>query len=268
MNDIINYISKELGGASPALTAAYLVVGVLIMIMSVVCLVLEIRVWLCYRKANKRGISTNMTGIESARYVLDQAGLTQVKVRKAGFIREAIFGNYYNVVTKTIYLRSWLGKIDNKTSVTSTALGVQKAAIARLCEEGDEQAKMRGKLSLLGIFGPLLFIPIILIGMIIDYLVMKDITIISYASMAFSGLLLVAGFIVTWLNIPVEKRANALALRMMRDYGLANEDELEMMAEVYDAYILSYIAQFILEVLRVVQWILEIIIRMQNKNSD
>jgi Zn-dependent membrane protease YugP len=243
-------------------------VGVLIVIMSVVCLVLEIRVWLCYRKANKRGISTNMTGIESARYVLDQAGLTQVKVRKAGFIREAIFGNYYNVVTKTIYLRSWLGKIDNKTSVTSTALGVQKAAIARLCEEGDEQAKMRGKLSLLGIFGPLLFIPIILIGMIIDYLVMKDITIISYASMAFSGLLLVAGFIVTWLNIPVEKRANALALRMMRDYGLANEDELEMMAEVYDAYILSYIAQFILEVLRVVQWILEIIIRMQNKNSD
>ena len=55
---------------------------------------------------------------------------------------------------------------------------------------------------------------------------------------------------------------------MMPDYGLANEDELEMMAEVYDAYILSYIAQIILEVLRVVQWILEIIIRMQNKNSD
>ena len=241
MNDIINYISRELGGAPPALTAAYLVVGVLIVIMSVVCLVLEIRVWLCYRKANKRGISTNMTGIESARYVLDQAGLTQVKVRKAGFIREAI-------------------------NMEFTAKQIADMIGGRV--EGDEQAKMRGKLSLLGIFGPLLFIPIILIGMIIDYLVMKDITIISYASMAFSGLLLVAGFIVTWLNIPVEKRANALALRMMRDYGLANEDELEMMAEVYDAYILSYIAQFILEVLRVVQWILEIIIRMQNKNSD
>ena len=108
----------------------------------------------------------------------------------------------------------------------------------------------------------------ILIGMVIDYLIMKDITLISYASMALSFLLLVAGFVVTWLNIPVEKRANQLALRMMRDYGLANEDELEMMAEVYDAYILSYIAQFILEVLRVVQWILEIVIKMQNKNSD
>ena len=268
MNDIVNYVSRELGGAPTGLTVAYLIVGLLIVIMSVVCLVLEIRVWMCYSKANKRGISTNMTGIESARYVLDQAGLTQVKVRKAGFLREMIFGNYYNIATRTIYLRSWLGKIDEKRSVTSTALGVQKAAVARLCEEGDAEARTRGKLSLLGIFGPLLFIPVILIGMIIDLLVMKDITIISYVSMALSGILLVAGFIVTWLNIPVEKRANKLALKMMRDYGLANEDELEMMAEVYDAYILSYIAQFILEVLRVVQWILEIIIRMQNKNSD
>ena len=268
MNDIINTVSRELGGASPALTAAYLVVGLLIAIMSVVCLVLEIRVWLCYRKANKRGISTHMTGLESARYVLDQSGLGHVKVRKAGFLREALFGNYYNVATKTIYLRSWLGKIDNKTSVTSTALGVQKAAIARLCEEGDEQAKLRGRLSLLGIFGPLLFIPIILVGVIIDFLVMKDITIVSYVCMGVSFLLLVAGFIVTWLNIPVEKRANALALRMMRDYGLATEDELDMMAEVYDAYILSYIAQFILEVLRVIQWILEIVIKAQNSKSE
>ena len=268
MNDILNYMSRELGGASRGLTLAYLIVGLLIVIMSIVCLVLEIRVWLCYSKANKRGISTNMTGLESARYVLDQAGLPQVKVRKAGFLREALFGNYYNVATKTIYLRSWLGRIDDKTSVTSTALGVQKAAIARLCEEGDEQAKLRGRLSLLGIFGPLLFIPVILIGMVIDLLIMKDVTVVSYVSMGVGFLLLVAGFLVTWLNIPVEKRANQLALQMMRDYGLANESELEMMAEVYDAYILSYIAQFILEVLRVVQWVLEIIIKIQTSKDD
>lgn len=268
MNDIVSYVSRELGGAPTGLTVAYLIVGLLIVIMSVVCLVLEIRVWMCYSKANKRGISTNMTGIESARYVLDRAGLTQVKVREAGFLREMIFGNYYNVATRTIYLRSWLGKIDNRRTVTSTALGVQKAAIARLCEEGDVEARTRGKLSLLGIFGPLLFIPVILIGMIIDVLVMNDITIISYVCMAFSGILLAAGFIATWLNIPVEKRANKLALEMMREYGLATEDELQMMAEVYDAYILSYIAQFILEVLRVVQWVLEIIIKMQTSKND
>ena len=40
-----------------------------------------------------------------------------------------------------------------------------------------------------------------------------------------------------------------------------------MMKEVFDAYILSYIAQFILELLRVVQWILEIVIKVQADNS-
>ena len=178
------------------------------------------------------------------------------------------FGNYYNIATKTIYLRSVLGKIDKKQTVTSMALGVQKAAVAKLCEQGDKQARTRNKLYLLGVFGPILFIPVVLIGALVDVLVMNDVTAISYISMGVGGLLLIAGFIVTMLNIPVEKRANRIALQMMRDSGLANEGELEMIEGVYDAYILSYIAQFILEVLRVIQWILEIAIKMQNKNGS
>lgn len=267
MNEFIQRMSQELG-ASTGLTIAYLFVSALIVIMGIVCLVLEIRVWFCYSRANRRGISTHMSGVDAARYVLDQAGLTHVKVKRAGFIRESLFGNYYNVATRTIYLRSWLGRIDDKRTVTATALGVQKAAIAKLCEDGDSQAITRGRLSLLGIFGPILFLPVVLIGAAIDFFLMKSTTVVSYISMGTGFLFLVAGFLVTMLNIPVEKRANRLALKMMRDYGLATGEELKMMKEVYDAYILSYIAQFILEVLRVVQWVLEIIINMQqNKDS-
>jgi len=177
-----------------------------------------------------------------------------------------LFGNYYNIATKTIYLRSVFGKIDNKQTVTSMALGVQKAAVARLCEEGDKQARVRNRLSLIGVFGPLLFIPVILIGMIVDLLVMNSVTMISYVSFAVGILLAVAGFIVTMLNIPVEKRANRLALQMMEEYGMADGEELETMRGVYDAYILSYIAQFILEILRVIQLVLEIVIKA--KKSD
>ena len=122
---------------------------------------------------------------------------------------------------------------------------------------------MRGSLSLLGVFGPVLFTPVVLIGALIDFALLNSVTAISYVSMALGFCLLVAGFIVTMLNIPVEKRANALALRMMRDYGLASGEELQMMKDVFDAYIMSYIAQFILEVLRVVQWVLEIAMRMK-----
>ncbi len=266
MNDIVNMIMSELG-ASRGLAIAYIAVGVMIVIMSVVCLVLEIRVWLKYSKANRMGISSKMTGIEAARYVLDAAGLNHITVRKAGFIREAVFGNYYNIYTKTIYLRSWLGKIDEKRSVTSVALGVQKAALAKLCEEGDKTTVARNRLSLLGIFGPVLFIPVLLLGLVIDYLVLKNVGIMTYVCMALSGILLISGFIVTFLNIPVEKKANQIALDMIEKYGLANGEEMEAMREVYDAYILSYIAEFILEVLRVVQWVIEIAIKLQQKKD-
>ena len=265
---MLQAVMEQFNTSSAGLAAAYLVVCGLIAVMSVVCLVLSVRVWLKYSRANKKGISSQMTGIDAARFVLDHYGLNHVTVRKAGFLREMFFGNYYNIWTKTIYLRSWLGKIDSKKSVTSVALGVQKAAVAKLCEDGDKQARTRNSLSLIGIFGPILFLPVVLIGAVIDVMVMKDITVISYVSMAVGGLLLIAGFIVTMLNIPVEKRANKLALQMIEESGLANGEELEMIKEVYDAYILQYIAEFILEVLRVVQWCLEIAMKLNENNKS
>ena len=262
MKEFIQNVMAQLG-ASEGMTIAYLIVSGLILGMGVVCLVLEFRVWRRYSKANKMGISSRMTGMEAARFVLDREGLQHVKIRPAGFLRELFFGNYYNIATKTIYLRSVFGRIDQKQSVTSLALGVQKAAVAKLCERGDRQARVRNRLYLVGVFGPIFFIPIVLIGGLADLWLMKDFTIISMISLGIGGLFLLAGFIVTMLNIPVEKRANRLALQMMEENGLATGEELEVIKRVYDAYILSYIARFILEVLRVVQWVLEIVIRVQ-----
>ena len=267
MKELVQQIMDQFGTSSTGLATAYLIVCGLIAVMAVVCLVLSFRVWRKYSRANKIGISSSMTGMEAARFVLDHSNLEHINVRKAGFLREMFFGNYYNILTKTIYLRSVLGKIDKKKSVTSVALGVQKAAVARLCEEGDKQARTRNSLSLLGVFGPILFLPIVLIGILVDALVLNDITAVSYISLAVGVLLMIAGFIVTMLNIPVEKRANRMALQMMEESGLATGTELDMMKEVYDAYILSYIAQFILEVLRVVQWILEIAMKMNSNSS-
>ena len=267
MSNLIDFFSEQLEEASPALSTAYAIVCILIVIMAVVCLVLEINVWRKYSKANKTGIRSQMSGLDACRYVLDQSGHKDIKVIKAGFLREAVFGNYYNIATKTIYLRSVLGKIDSKKTVTSTAMGVQKAAVARLCEEGDVQARTRNKLSLLGIFGPILFLPVVLIGFLLDVYLLNSTGILSLVSIALGGILLLAGFLVTMLNIPVEKRANSLALKMIEEYGLADSNEMSMMKEVFDAYILSYIANFILEVLRVIQWILEIVARTKNSSK-
>ncbi|MBR0416681.1 MAG: zinc metallopeptidase [Firmicutes bacterium] len=261
-NEVTEYIDLESG-----LGIAYLIVCVLVLVMAIVASVMKLVAWIRYRRANKMPISVQMSGLEAARYVLDKEGLDYVNVRKAGFLREAVFGNYYNIATKTIYLRSVFGKIDDKQSVTSVALGVQKAAIAKLCESGDRQAVTRNKLHLIGLFGPFLFIPLVILGMILDFMVFNTNGIISTVCLGASGLFVVIGFIVTFLNIPVEKRANEVALQMMEDHGLATGEELETMRDVYKAYITSYICDFILELLRMIQWILEILMKAKGSKS-
>ena len=54
---------------------------------------------------------------------------------------------------------------------------------------------------------------------------------------------------------------------MAKDYGLANEEELEIMRKVFSAYIMQYICQFILEVLRVIEWVLRVVIQFNSKKD-
>lgn len=262
MNELTNLVTESLG-TNGALAAAYVLVSILVVIMAIVAGVMKIIVMVRYAKANKMHISSNLTGVEAARYILDKAGYSEVTVKKAGFWRELVFGNYYNVLTKTIYLRSLLFQIDDRRSVTATAIAVQKAAIAKLCEDGDRQTLTRNRLSLIGIFGPFLFIPLLLLGLVLDFFILQTPGVFSIVFLVFGGFLLVAGFIVTLLNIPVEKKANALALEMMEEYGLANAEELPVMKKVFDTYIISYVCDFILEVLRIIQFILEIVIEIK-----
>ena len=265
MNGLMDLMRESLGASGP-LAVAYVVVSILVVIMAIAAGVMKIMIMIRYANANKMHISSNLTGVEAARYILDKAGYPQITVKKAGFWRELIFGNYYNVLTKTIYLRSVLFQIDDRRSVTATAMAVQKAAIAKLCEDGDRQTLTRNRLSLIGIFGPFLFIPLLLLGFVLDFFVLQTSGgVCSLLFLAVGGFLLIAGFIVTLLNIPVEKRANALALEMMEEYELANAEELPVMKKVFDTYIISYVCDFILEVLRIIQFILEIAIEVKKE---
>lgn len=55
---------------------------------------------------------------------------------------------------------------------------------------------------------------------------------------------------------------------MIREYSLANESEMAVMKKVFDTYIISYICDFILEVLRVIQWVLEILIKVRGGSKN
>ena len=262
MNEIwqkmIEFFTEK--GVSTGLAIAYIIVSALLVVMAIVALIMWIIVCVKYFAANKTRTTSGKTGLELAREMLDKAGLKHIQVKKAGLLRAIFIGNCYSITKKTVFLR---GAIANKNSITSVGMALQKVGIAQLCESGDKKAIARNSLQIVSIFGPMLFIPIVLIGAVIDFCLFRVFGTFSMISIGIGLFIMVAGFLVTLLNIPVEKKANKMALATIKSTGVLNEEEQKLVKKVFDAYIIAYIMDFIVAVLRVVQLVLEIVMKSQ-----
>lgn len=252
-------------GVTRGLAIAYIIISMLLAIMAVVAFIMWIIVTIKYFAGNRKETSNGKNGLQVAREMLDKAGLKHIQVKKANIFRALFFGNCYSITKKTIFLR---GMIANKKSLTSVGLALQKVGIAQLCESGNKTAITRNRMQIVNLFGPILFLPIVLLGAVIDFLLFKVFSIFSIVSIAISVVILIAGFIVTLLNIPVEKKANKIALETMQKTGILTEEEQKIVKNVLDAYIVAYVMDFIVAVLRIVQLVLEIVIKNQIKKNN
>ena len=260
---IIDYFSNK--GIDTGLAIAYIIVSALVVIMAIVALIMWIMVAVRYSKTNKKHISSGRTSFEVAREMLDKCGLKHVQVKKAGFFRAWFYGNSYSMIKKTVFLRK---NIADKATVTAVGLALQKVGIAKMCETDGKMAKMRNIFQIIGLFGPFMFIPFILIGVFLDILLFDTFGAFSIVGIAIGLIFLAGGFIVTLLNIPVEKKANDMALEMIDESGLMTEEERAMIKKVFDTYIIAYIMDFIVTVLRIIQIILEILMKTQSSSSS
>lgn len=266
----MDYIEQLIGyftdlGVSRGVAIAYLIVTALIAVMLVVALVMRIIVVIKYYKGNHMKTKSGKTSFEVAREALDKAGLSHIQVKKANIFRAFFFGNCYSITKKTIFLRR---SIANKDSITAVGLALQKVGVAKMCEAGDFKARTRSIMSILNIFAPILFIPVVAIGVIVDILLLGTLGIASVIALVIGIFLILSGFIVTLLNIPVEKKANDMALKVIDETKVLDEEEREVVVKVFEAYMIAYICEFILSVLRIIQYVLEIVMKVQINNKN
>lgn len=260
--NLIKYFTDQ--GVSRGIAIAYLIVSALLVVMAIVALFMWIYVAIKYYGANRKKTSSGKTSFEVAREMLDKCGLKHIQVKKANIFRAFVFGNCYSITKKTVFLRR---SIANKDSITAVGMALQKVGIAKLCESGDKKAIARNRLQIVGLFGPILFIPIVLIGAVVDFFLFGVFGIGAYISIGISLAILLASFVVTLLNIPVEKKANNMAMSMIKESQVLNAEEQALVKKVFDAYIVAYICDFIVSVLRIIQIVLEIVMGTQKSNS-
>lgn len=244
-----------------ALEIALLVVGVLIAIVGMVSGITSIWLTVKYFRFNRRENSLGLTGIEIARKILDDNGLVHIKVKRAGSL---LFGNSYSHYFKKVRLR---GLIRHETSLTSMGIGAQKAALAILDKEGDEDMRKRIRLVPLITFGPFAFIPLILIGGVLDYFVFNGNGICTLVLGAIGLLFYVYSVVLSVLTLKTEKKAQNRAYDILkRDYHITAE-ELSALKELFHLYNIQYINDIILSSLELLYTILEIAIAVKG-NAD
>ena len=245
-----------------ALEIALMIVGILIVIVGAVSGVVQLWLMIKYYKYNRRENSAGLTGMEMARSILDAHGLQKIKVKRTGSL---LFGNSYSHYFKKVRLR---GLIRHETSLTSIGMGAQKAALAILDKEGDRDMKKRIRLVPIITFGPFMFIPLILVGVALDYFVFTGTSGICTMVLGALGLLFYAySIVLSVLTLKTEKKAQERAYEILHsDYGITG-DELKALKELFHLYNIQYVNDIILSSLELLYTALEIAIAIKGDSK-
>ena len=242
------------------LEIALCIVGALIFVMGLAATVTSIWLVVKYYRYNRRENSLGLTGIEIARKILDDNGLEHIKVKRTGSL---LFGNSYSHYFKKVRLR---GFIRHETSLTSIGIGAQKAALAILDKEGDPDMKRRIRLVPLITFGPFAFIPLILVGVALDFFVFNGATGVCTLVLGALGLLFyVYSVVLSVMTLKTERKAQDRAYDILQnDYSITPE-ELDALKEVFRLYNIQYVNDIILSSLELIYNILRIAIAVKSK---
>lgn len=239
---------------------ALCIVGALIFVMGLAATVTSIWLVVKYYRYNRRENSLGLTGIEIARRILDDNGLEHIKVKRTGSL---LFGNSYSHYFKKVRLR---GFIRHETSLTSIGIGAQKAALAILDKEGDPDMKRRIRLVPLITFGPFAFIPLILVGVALDFFVFNGATGVCTLVLGALGLLFyVYSVVLSVMTLKTERKAQDRAYDILQnDYNITPE-ELDALKELFRLYNIQYVNDIILSSLELIYNILRIAIAVKSK---
>ena len=252
---------EEFKNVSVGLQWAIFIVAVLIAIVAVISVTISIWLFFKYVKFNRKQNSAGLTGKEVARKILDENGLKNIKVSVWGSM---LFGNSYSHYFKKVRLRRLT---QNKKSVTSLAMASQKSALAIMDKQGDKDMKTRIRLTPLIYFGPVAFIPLVAIGIILDILLFNFSGIPTVICSVLGLGIYVVSFVLAIMVLKTEVKAQKLSMQILKDEKLATEEELEMMEELYKLYNIQYVNDIVMAFLEMIYRVLMFIAKMQNQNS-
>lgn len=264
INSILSTISLNSSDkAIVVLLWLLIVVGILLFAAMVFSVVTKIIVATTYKKYNKIECQKKVSAYDLTQQNLQFCNLPNVQVKKASWLRSLLgfnvqsYGNSYSAYKKTIFLRK---NIIDKASITAIAVSTQKVGHAVM--DAKKENNFYYKVKPLMPFAPILMIPIVIIGVILDLAFYQTLGLYTLIFAIASFAIFTLSFVILLITIPIEKKANKHAIEILQQTNFATPEELNGMKKVHDAYILSYVSDFIYAILQIVWDILRMVLKV------
>ena len=240
---------------------ALAIVAGLIVLVGIYATIVSIWLMVKYVKFNRKKNTARLTGQQIARKLLDENGLSHIAVKATGSI---LFGNSYSHYFKKVRLRRFTR---HEYSLTSLGMGAQKAALAILDKDGDPDMKKRIHLYPLITFGPFAFIPLIIIGVLLDYFVFNLSGVITLILAGIGFLFYIYAIVLSVLTLKTEKKAQEKAYNILQEKNLVTTEELSALKELFHLYNIQYINDIIISALELLYITIEIIMIFKGDSS-
>src|SRR5574344_1297948 len=257
-----NIVGHSVDGVSDGVIIALGIVAIWLIIVSIFALFVQIYLAISYVKYNRKKNSIGLTGEKIARKMLDDAGLENIAVKASGSM---LFGNSYSHYFKKVRLRRLTWK---KDSVASLAMASQKSCLAMLDKENDPDMRTRVRLTPLIYLGPIAFIPLVIIGVLLDAVIINNGSATFTIALTIIGLLFyVLSFVMSLKTLKTEVKAQEKAYEILSERKMATAEELEMLKKLFKLYNIEYVNDMIIALLELIYRILILITNLQSNSS-
>lgn len=199
----------------------------------------QFRVKNTYKKYSRQPISSQMTGAQVARQILDENGLHNVRIEEV----KGVLSDHYDPRSKVVRLST-----DNYhgRSMAASAVAAHEVGHAIQDAEGYAFLKFRSALVPLASFGSNTALWIILAGFIFNAM---GLVLFGIIFMAFAVLFQL-------ITLPVEFNASSRAMDQLVVSGIIQNTEERETKKVLDAAALTYVAAALVAVAELIRFIL------------
>ncbi len=199
----------------------------------------QIKVQSTYKKYSSYPTRRGMTGAQAARRILDQNGLSHVRIEHIRGHLNDHFDPRANVIRLSDAVHD---------SASPAAIGVAAHEAGHAVQYAKKYLPMKFRALIIPAtrFGSVMAIPLFFIGLIFAYEPLMLAGILLYATIALFQL----------ATLPVEFNASRRAMVTLRGSGMMNEDELGAAREVLTAAALTYVAALVSSLLTLLRLVI------------